>query len=103
MAWSCPRQARPFSTMPGWRWRRSMPRWKRRAGPHSLQERRSPSASKPVTRWPRAMHLLRDELKNIQVTISSDYSPDLAEALVRGRLDVAFIRPEPPFDPRHEW
>src|ERR1700691_1340768 len=32
---------------------------------------------------PRAMHVLRDELKNIQVTISSDYSPDLAEALVR--------------------
>src|ERR1700733_13302732 len=40
---------------------------------------------------PRAMHVLRDELKNIQVTISSDYSPDLAEALVRGRLDVAFL------------
>jgi len=35
----------------------------------------------------RAMHVLRDELKNIQVTVSSDYSPDLAEALVRGRLD----------------
>ena len=47
---------------------------------------------------PRAMHLLRDELKNIQVTISSDYSPDLAEALVRGRLDVAFLRVEPTFD-----
>src|SRR6202048_3241706 len=47
---------------------------------------------------PRAMHLLRDELKNIQVTISSDYSPDLAEALVRGRLGVAFPRAEPPFD-----
>jgi len=47
---------------------------------------------------PRAMHLLRDELKNIQVTISSDYSPDLAEALVRGRLDVAFLRAEPTFD-----
>src|ERR1700738_3943494 len=31
---------------------------------------------------PRAMHLLRDELKNIKVTVSSDYSPDLAEALV---------------------
>ena len=44
---------------------------------------------------PRAMHVLRDELKNIQVTISSDYSPDLAEALVRGRLDVAFLRAEP--------
>src|SRR6267154_6353372 len=47
---------------------------------------------------PRAMHALRDELKDIQVTISSDYSPDLAEALVRGRLDVAFMRVEPNFD-----
>jgi LysR family transcriptional regulator, hca operon transcriptional activator len=47
---------------------------------------------------PRAMQVLRDELKNIQVTISSDYSPDLAEALVRGRLDVAFMRAEPTFD-----
>jgi LysR family hca operon transcriptional activator len=47
---------------------------------------------------PRVMHVLRDELKNIQVTISSDYSPDLAEALVRGRLDVAFLRAEPNFD-----
>ncbi|MGO1079380.1 LysR family transcriptional regulator [Inquilinus sp. CA228] len=47
---------------------------------------------------PRAMHVLRDELTNIQVTISSDYSPDLAEALVRGRLDVAFLRAEPAFD-----
>src|SRR6201981_258620 len=41
---------------------------------------------------PRAMHVLRDELKNIEVTISSDYSPNLAEALVRGRLNVAFLR-----------
>ena len=51
---------------------------------------------------PRAMHVLRDELKNIQVTISSDYSPDLAEALVRGRLDVAFLRVEPTFDLGYE-
>src|ERR1700752_3146059 len=51
---------------------------------------------------PRAMHVLRDELKNIQVTISSDYSPDLAEALVRGRLDVAFLRVEPTFDLSYE-
>jgi DNA-binding transcriptional LysR family regulator len=43
----------------------------------------------------RAMQVLRDELKNIQVTVSSDYSPDLAEALIRGRLDVAFLRVEP--------
>jgi LysR family hca operon transcriptional activator len=47
---------------------------------------------------PRAMHVLRDELKNIQVTVTSDYSPDLAEALARGRLDVAFLRVEPTFD-----
>jgi LysR family hca operon transcriptional activator len=47
---------------------------------------------------PRAMSVLRDELKNIHVTILSDYSPDLAEALVRGRLDVAFMRAEPDFD-----
>jgi LysR family transcriptional regulator, hca operon transcriptional activator len=47
---------------------------------------------------PQAMHVLRDELKKIQVTVSSDYSPDLAEALVRGRLDVAFLRVEPTFD-----
>src|SRR3979411_2273924 len=51
---------------------------------------------------PRAMHVLRDELKNIQVTASSDYSPDLAEALVRGRLDVAFLRVEPTFDLGYE-
>jgi LysR family hca operon transcriptional activator len=51
---------------------------------------------------PRAMHVLRHELKNIQVTISSDYSPDLAEALVRGRLDVAFLRAEPAFDLHYE-
>ena len=47
---------------------------------------------------PQAMRLLRDELKNIEVTVSSDYSPDLAEALVRGRLDVAFLRAEPGYD-----
>ena len=47
---------------------------------------------------PRLMHVLRDELKNIEVKVSSDYSPDLAEALVRGRLDVAFLRVEPGYD-----
>src|ERR1700740_234591 len=51
---------------------------------------------------PRAMHVLRDDLMNIQVNVSSDYSPDLAEALVRGRLDVAFLRVEPTFDLGYE-
>ena len=47
---------------------------------------------------PQAMQVLRDELKNIHVTVTSDYSPDLAEALIRGRLDVAFMRTEPNFE-----
>src|ERR1700716_2090995 len=47
---------------------------------------------------PKAMHVRRDELKNIQITVSSDYSPDLAEALARGRLDLAFLRVEPGYD-----
>ena len=38
------------------------------------------------------MHVLREELKNIQVTISSDYSLDLAEALPQRR--VRFITTE---------
>ncbi|HEY1723366.1 MAG TPA: LysR family transcriptional regulator [Magnetospirillaceae bacterium] len=43
---------------------------------------------------PEAMHILRDELPNIDVTVSSQYSPDLAEALMRGKLDLAFLRHE---------
>ena len=43
---------------------------------------------------PDAMRILHDELPNMQVTISSQYSPDLADALMRGKLDVAFMRPE---------
>jgi LysR family hca operon transcriptional activator len=44
---------------------------------------------------PEAMRILRDELPNIEVTVSSCYSPDLAIALMQGRLDLAFLRPEP--------
>src|SRR5258708_21526186 len=44
-----------------------------------------------------AMHVLRDELHHIEVKVSSNYSPDLADALARGRLDVAFLRVEPEF------
>jgi LysR family hca operon transcriptional activator len=47
---------------------------------------------------PQAMAVLRDELKNIEVAVTSDYSPDLAEALARGRLDLAFLRMEPGYD-----
>jgi len=51
-----------------------------------------------VTWLPRVMHVLGDELKSIQLSVFSDFSPDLAEALVRGRLDLAFMRVEPGYD-----
>ena len=42
---------------------------------------------------PEAMRILHDELPNIEVTVSSQYSPDLAEALLRGRLDAGLHAP----------
>jgi LysR family transcriptional regulator, hca operon transcriptional activator len=44
---------------------------------------------------PEVMRVLRDQLPSIEVTVSSQYSPDLADALMRGKLDAAFLRPEP--------
>ena len=55
-----------------------------------------------MTWLPEAMHLLRDELPNVDVTVSSDYSPDLAEAVARGQLDLAFLRAEPGSDLAYE-
>jgi LysR family hca operon transcriptional activator len=43
---------------------------------------------------PEAMRILHDELPNMEVTVSSQYSPQLADAIMRGKLDVAFMRPE---------
>jgi len=84
--------------MPGWRWARL-----RRRGEAA---RRAAHPAKPSFAlgfltgqemdWlPEAMRVLHDELPNLEVTVSSQYSPGLAEALVRGRLDLAFLRPEP--------
>jgi LysR family transcriptional regulator, hca operon transcriptional activator len=44
---------------------------------------------------PRATNVLRDELLNIEIKVSSDHSVTLAEDLQRGKLDIAFMRPEP--------
>jgi LysR family hca operon transcriptional activator len=44
---------------------------------------------------PKAMRILHDQLPNMKLTIASQYSPDLAAELMRGRLDAAFMRPEP--------
>jgi LysR family transcriptional regulator, hca operon transcriptional activator len=43
---------------------------------------------------PAVMHVLREELPKIEVTISSKHSPQLAEGLATGKLDAAFLRPE---------
>jgi LysR family transcriptional regulator, hca operon transcriptional activator len=43
----------------------------------------------------KAMRLLRNELPKIEVTISSQYSPLLGDALMKGKLDLAFMRAEP--------
>jgi LysR family hca operon transcriptional activator len=46
---------------------------------------------------PSAMDILHDDLPNIDVTVSSDYSTDLAEAVAKGKLDLALLRAEPDF------
>jgi LysR family hca operon transcriptional activator len=43
---------------------------------------------------PETLHLLRDELPDIHVVISTQNSPQLAVALSQGMLDVAFLRRE---------
>jgi LysR family transcriptional regulator, hca operon transcriptional activator len=47
-----------------------------------------------LTWMPEAMQILRDELPNIDVMISSQYSPQLANALLKGNVDAAFLRRE---------
>jgi LysR family transcriptional regulator, hca operon transcriptional activator len=46
------------------------------------------------TWMPEALRILRDELPNIDVMISSQYSPRLANALLKGNVDAAFLRRE---------
>jgi LysR family transcriptional regulator, hca operon transcriptional activator len=47
-----------------------------------------------LTWMPEALRILRDELPNIDVMISSLYSPLLADALAQGKIDAAFLRRE---------
>jgi LysR family transcriptional regulator, hca operon transcriptional activator len=46
------------------------------------------------TWMPEALRILREELPNIDVMISSQYSPRLAKALLKGNVDAAFLRRE---------
>ena len=47
---------------------------------------------------PRATNVLRDELLNIEIRVSSDHSTKLADDLERGKLDIAFLRRQPKSD-----
>src|SRR5712664_3518824 len=47
-----------------------------------------------LTWMPEALQILHHELPNIDVMISSQYSPLLANALVKGTVDAAFLRRE---------
>src|SRR5258707_11483451 len=40
------------------------------------------------------MGILRSQLASTEVTIHSQDSPDLAAGLMRGKIDLAFLRPE---------
>jgi len=47
-----------------------------------------------LTWMPEALQILRHELPNIDVMISSQYSPLLADGLSKGKMDAAFLRRE---------
>ena len=47
-----------------------------------------------LTWMPEALQILRHELPNIDVMISSQYSPLLADGLSKGKIDAAFLRRE---------
>ena len=47
-----------------------------------------------VTWLPHLLRILREEAPEVEITLCTQSSPELALALMRGRLDVAFLRPE---------
>ena len=86
------------SITPGWRWLRTeaaVEAARRAARPAKPSFALGFLTGQEMDWLPEAMHILRDELPSIDVTVSSDYSPRLADDLRRGKLDLAFLRPEP--------
>jgi LysR family hca operon transcriptional activator len=47
-----------------------------------------------LTWMPEALQILRGELPNSDLMISSQYSPLLADGLSKGKIDAAFLRRE---------
>ena len=53
-------------------------------------------AGQEVVWLPDVLRILREEAPNVEVTISNQSSPELAVALMQGKVDVAFLRHETP-------
>ena len=51
-------------------------------------------AGQEVVWLPHALRILREEAPEVEITLVSQSSPDLAAGLMRGKLDVAFLRRE---------
>jgi LysR family hca operon transcriptional activator len=51
-------------------------------------------AGQEVVWLPHALRILREEAPDAEITLCSQSSPELALGLMRGKLDVAFLRPE---------
>ncbi|OYD73430.1 UNVERIFIED_ORG: LysR family hca operon transcriptional activator [Burkholderia sp. CF145] len=51
-------------------------------------------AGQEVVWLPHALRILREEAPEAEITLCSQSSPELALRLMRGKLDVAFLRPE---------
>ena len=51
-------------------------------------------AGQEVVWLPHALRILREEAPGVEIMLVSQASPDLATALMRGKLDVAFLRRE---------
>ena len=47
---------------------------------------------------PHVTHILRSQLKDIDFRVTSDFSPDIAQAVQRGETDLGFSRIEPQSD-----
>jgi len=51
-------------------------------------------AGQEVVWLPHVLRILREEAPDAEITLCSQSSPELALGLMRGKLDVAFLRPE---------
>jgi LysR family hca operon transcriptional activator len=49
-------------------------------------------AGQEVVWLPHALRIIREEAPGVEIMLSSQSSPELALALMRGKMDVAFLR-----------